>query len=111
MNSGAGWVMAGRGWREAMLQDVLVVRRERRLPPDAFRRGQTACEFMTHATRGHLAGDVDSAPILTDARIDSKIVRPSVEPLNGSTACSGCGIRPKTLPASLTMPAMSSWEP
>src|SRR5579875_86252 len=47
----------------------------------------------------------------TAASIDSKIESPSVEPVRGSTACSGCGIRPKTLPALLTTPAMSSWEP
>ena len=35
----------------------------------------------------------------TCARIDSKIVRPSAEPVSGSTACSGWGIRPNTLPA------------
>ena len=37
--------------------------------------------------------------------------RPSVDPVSGSTACSGCGIRPNTLPRSLTTPAMSSSEP
>jgi hypothetical protein len=30
---------------------------------------------------------------------------PSADPSNGSTACSGCGMRPRTLPASLTTPA------
>ena len=45
----------------------------------------------------------------TARRIDSKIHRPSVEPpVSSSTACSGWGIRPKTLPASLQTPAMSS---
>ncbi len=38
--------------------------------------------------------------------------RPSmVGPVSGSTACSGCGIRPTTLPAALVMPAMSRYEP
>ena len=32
-------------------------------------------------------------------------------PVSGSMACSGCGIRPTTLPASLQMPAMSRYEP
>ena len=36
---------------------------------------------------------------------------PSSEPVSGSTACSGCGIRPSTLPASLATPAMSRTEP
>ena len=36
---------------------------------------------------------------------------PSVEPVSTSTACSGWGIRPNTLPRSLTTPAMSSSEP
>ncbi|KRC61243.1 hypothetical protein ASE14_10040 [Agromyces sp. Root81] len=32
-------------------------------------------------------------------------------PKPGSTACSGCGIRPTTLPRALEMPAMSRSEP
>ena len=37
---------------------------------------------------------------------------PSVpEPVRSSTACSGCGIRPTTLPRSLVTPAMSRSEP
>ena len=36
---------------------------------------------------------------------------PSTEPVRRSTACSGCGIRPSTLPASLHTPAMSCAEP
>src|SRR5262249_35817345 len=36
---------------------------------------------------------------------------PSALPVSGSTACSGCGIRPTTLPAALLMPAMSRAEP
>ncbi len=47
----------------------------------------------------------------TARRIDSKMQRPSVEPVNSSTACSGWGISPKTLPASLRTPAMSLTEP
>ena len=37
--------------------------------------------------------------------------RPSVEPISASTACSGCGIRPKTLPASLQTPATRAVAP
>ena len=37
--------------------------------------------------------------------------RPSVEPVRASTACSGWGIRPSTLPASLVTPAISLLEP
>src|SRR5688500_1352586 len=47
----------------------------------------------------------------TLARIDSKRPNPSVEPNNGFTASSGCGIRPRTVPRSLMMPAMSFTEP
>ena len=36
---------------------------------------------------------------------------PSVEPSSGSTACSGCGIRPKTFPRSFVTPAMAATEP
>ena len=47
----------------------------------------------------------------TCARIDSKIRSPSVDPPRGSTACSGCGISPNTLPRSLHTPAMSRSDP
>ena len=37
---------------------------------------------------------------------------PSVPgPVRSSTACSGCGISPTTLPASLVTPAIARWEP
>ncbi len=36
---------------------------------------------------------------------------PSVEPSSGSTACSGCGISPKTLPVSFLTPAIAATEP
>ena len=36
---------------------------------------------------------------------------PSTEPVRTSTACSGWGIRPSTLPAALQTPAMSRAEP
>src|SRR5689334_9623811 len=43
-----------------------------------------------------------------DLRTEANIARPSVPgPVRSSMACSGCGIRPTTLPASLRMPAMS----
>ena len=38
---------------------------------------------------------------------DSNSRSPSAEPVSGSTACSGCGISPTTLPARLLTPAMS----
>src|SRR5438445_467878 len=48
----------------------------------------------------------------TASRIDSKMLRPSAEPpVSSSTACSGWGIRPNTLPCSLQTPAMSRAEP
>src|SRR6185503_1639290 len=37
----------------------------------------------------------------------SKTFRPSDDPVSSSTACSGWGIRPRTLPAPLRTPAMS----
>ena len=36
---------------------------------------------------------------------------PSVLPSRGSTACSGCGISPSTLPSSFATPAIASTEP
>ena len=42
---------------------------------------------------------------------DSNSFNPSTEPVSGSTACSGCGISPTTLPAALETPAMSRSEP
>src|SRR5262249_39249902 len=42
---------------------------------------------------------------------DSKNHRPSEHPSTGSAARSGCGIRPRTFPARLMMPAMSFTEP
>src|SRR5258708_2505450 len=43
--------------------------------------------------------------------IDSNILRPSVPPSIGSTACSGCGIKPNTLNRSLATPAMARIDP
>ena len=43
--------------------------------------------------------------------IARKISSPSVEPVSGSTACSGCGISPITFPASFVTPAMSRTDP
>ncbi len=48
----------------------------------------------------------------TCVRTEVKKVSPSVlGPKPSSTACSGCGMRPTTLPRSLVMPAMSRREP
>ena len=41
----------------------------------------------------------------------SRRMRPSTEPSTGSTACSGCGMRPATLPAALVTHAIDSSEP
>src|SRR5208282_3107876 len=43
--------------------------------------------------------------------IDSNILSPSTPPSIASTACSGCGIRPKTLKRSLATPAIARIEP
>ena len=42
---------------------------------------------------------------------EARIGVPPVAPSSGSTACSGCGIRPKTLPSALMTPATSATEP
>ena len=42
---------------------------------------------------------------------DRNSFSPSVEPVSSSTACSGCGISPTTLPAAFDTPAMSREEP
>ena len=48
------------------------------------------------------------APDSRDVNTDAKKNKPSVlGPVRSSTACSGCGMRPTTLPRSLQMPAMS----
>ena len=53
-------------------------------------------------------GENAGAPAAATA---SKTRSPSVEPVSGSTACSGCGISPTTLPASFRTPAMSRADP
>ena len=51
---------------------------------------------------------VGHAVASTEFRTPVKNRRPSADgPVSDSTACSGCGIRPTTLPRSLRMPAMS----
>ena len=61
---------------------------------------------------GENAGAVDVGGGLAVAfKVESHNHPSAVEPVSGSTACSGCGIRPSTLPASLTTPAMSLSEP
>src|SRR5579859_6514790 len=81
---------------EPLQDQVVLVVGEAECPVPAGRRG-----------RGHQAATRCS----TWARTDSNSLSPSAEPVSGSTACSGWGISPKTLPSSLQMPAMSSWEP
>ncbi|MGX1156045.1 hypothetical protein RKD39_003623 [Streptomyces albogriseolus] len=66
--------------------------------------------------RGRVLDRVQRRPahaLTSFLRIDVKNGRPSVRPvpISDSTACSGCGIRPTTFPASLVMPAMSLSEP
>ncbi len=66
--------------------------------------------------RGRVLDRVQRRPahaLTSFLRIEVKNGRPSVrpDPIRGSTACSGCGMRPTTFPASLVMPAMSLSEP
>src|SRR5439155_18444250 len=42
---------------------------------------------------------------------ERKITRPSLDPISGSVARSGCGIRPSTLRSRLSTPAMLSSDP
>src|SRR5699024_10169879 len=43
---------------------------------------------------------------------DANSPKPSTDgPVNVSTACSGCGMTPTTVPATLVMPAISRYEP
>jgi len=46
-----------------------------------------------------------------ELRIDSKMPMPSVEPISGSQARSGCGIMPITLRSRFRMPAMDRADP
>ena len=62
---------------------------------------------------GRVLDGVEAHALTSFLRIEVKNPRPSVRPvpISGSTACSGCGMRPTTLPAALVMPAMSRSEP
>ena len=64
-------------------------------------RDQLGCDF--HESTGTAVG--------IDASIDSKTPIPSVEPINGSQARSGCGIMPITLRSRLRIPAIERAEP
>ncbi len=56
-------------------------------------------------------GGAHAATVAAWRASDSNSSPPSAEPVSSSTACSGWGIRPMTLPASLVTPAMSRSEP
>lgn len=62
---------------------------------------------------GRVLDRVQAHALTSFLMIEVKKPRPSVRPvpISGSTACSGCGIRPTTLPAALVMPAMPRSEP
>ena len=68
-----------------------------------------------HSRRWAGAGDRSRGPQArtpsADRRIDSNSFSPSLEPVSGSTACSGWGINPNTFPASFITPATSRAEP
>ena len=49
--------------------------------------------------------------LLRDVQLNTRIASAVFGPKPGSTACSGCGIRPTTLPLAFVRPAMSSSEP
>ena len=75
--------------------------------------GRVVARYLDGNPNGSLhdiAGITNERSEGEDGRV--KNPRPSVPaPVSASTACSGCGIRPTTLPRSLVMPAMSRWEP
>ena len=56
-------------------------------------------------------GDRHAASAAAAPTTERNSFSPSSEPVSGSTACSGCGISPTTLPAALETPAMSRAEP
>src|SRR5688572_26576357 len=51
------------------------------------------------------------APAITEESSDAKSACPPVGPTSGSTACSGCGMSPTTLPASFLIPAIPRRAP
>src|SRR5207302_1594440 len=67
--------------------------------------------------RPSLLSPGDAAPlqlthVMTLATAEAKKPRPSADgPVSSETACSGCGIRPTTLPSALHTPAMPAAEP
>ena len=72
--------------------------------------GERVCEGRERSHARSCAAQ--AATPSTARRIERKMHRPSVEPpVSSCTACSGWGIRPITLPASLLTPAMSFTEP
>src|SRR5271156_6525592 len=76
-----------------------------------FRRGKSVGRSLVQIHVG-LAGQGDR--IGAHAKLwmmERKILRPPSPPSIGSTACSGCGIKPKTLKLSLATPAIECIEP
>src|SRR5690606_36414693 len=101
--------------REAVLCDQLGgdgrvarpgLRRGRRLLPLAQGRPAGSLEWETRP-----ASAAAERPASTCARMDSNTPAPSVEPSSASTARSGCGMRPSTLPATFTIPTIPCIEP
>src|ERR1700723_219310 len=71
------------------------------------------CVRLGQLGRGGRPRDrVGGHPGTTAATTEAKKRRPSADgPVSGSTACSGCGIRPTTLPSALHTPAMAAADP
>src|SRR5262249_47947038 len=67
--------------------------------------GEREIDRRLAAARAHRA-----APA-TASTSEPRIARPSSPPKSASTACSGCGISPKTLPRALRTPATFASEP
>src|SRR5437899_1042468 len=68
--------------------------------------GQLVLGDQLRSDRGGAHTLAASAPT-----IERRMTSPSVEPISGSVARSGCGIRPSTLRSRLSTPAMSSSDP
>src|SRR6185312_5295859 len=78
-------------------------------PRAAARRARRAARVVGGARAQAAVNRRARAESTREPRINAPSVEP--EPTSGSTACSGCGIIPKTLPCSLHTPAIEATEP
>ena len=103
-SSGTKWVSAGIascGWESSISRSRVVP--ERPTPTTNGAGGNSAARRPASGVTLRRASGA--------ATIDSNSRSPSADPVRGSTACSGWGISPTTLPRSLQTPATSATEP